>query len=142
MSSLSQQLQKIASLDASRLTSRGGHPSNKSYLFPPTEAASHDLDAIYALALSGFEEIISLDPTFEDYQDELFSEKAKVTDRMMLNAAENKELNVVLERCLRKLGKWVGIMAGGKCIEWLVRRFRCVRLYFVERLADDQECTR
>ena len=124
MSSLAAQLQGIASLDASRLTSRGGYPSSQSYLFPPKDAASHDLDAIHQLGLSGFDEIVSLDPDFAEFQDELFSSRARGTDRMLLSAAENAKLDAVLARCLRRLGKWIGIMAGGKCIEWLVRRFR------------------
>ncbi|KAK8849743.1 hypothetical protein IAR55_005078 [Kwoniella newhampshirensis] len=124
MSSLATQLQQIASLDASRLTSKYGTPSSKSYLFPPKVAADHDLDSIFSLAQSGFEELLSLDPGIEMYEDELFSEKAKRTDRMMLTQEENDALDKILGRCLRRLGRWVGVMAGGKCIEWLVRRFR------------------
>ena len=60
----------------------------------------------------------------DEFEDELFSEAAKRTDRMMLSKEANALLDVSLERCLRRLGKWVGIMAGGKCIEWLIRRFR------------------
>ena len=124
MSSLATQLQGVASLDASRLTSRTGAPSSKSYLFPAKVAADHDLDTIYSLGLSGFEELLSLDPAFEEFEDALFSEHAKRTDRMLLNEEENKKLDVVLGRCLRRLGKWIGLMAGGRCVEWLVRRFR------------------
>jgi U3 small nucleolar RNA-associated protein 10 len=126
MSSLSNQLKNIASLDASRLTSRSGAPTSKSYLFPPKTAASHDLDAIFSLGQSGFEELLELDPEMAEYEDELFSEKSRRTDRMMLTKKENEDLDVVLGRCLRRLGKWVGVMAGGKCLEWLVRRFRWV----------------
>lgn len=126
MSSLASQLQQIASLDASRLTSKYGTPSSKSYLFPAKVAAEHDLDSIFTLAQSGFEELLSLDPGMEVFEDDLFSEKAKRTDRMMLSQEENDALDRVLGRCLRRLGKWVGVMAGGKCIEWLVRRFRLV----------------
>lgn len=124
MSSLASQLQSIASLDASRLTSTGGHPSSKSYLFPAKTAASHDFDAIFSLAQSGFEELLSIDPGFSEFEQELFSEQSKRTDRMLLNDEENAALDIVLGRCLRRLGKWIGVMAGGKCIEWLVRRFR------------------
>ncbi|TXT12979.1 hypothetical protein VHUM_01380 [Vanrija humicola] len=123
-SSLASQLQNIASVDASRLTSRYGQPSSKSYLFPPKVAEAQDLDAVFALAQSGFDELLHLDPEIEEFEAELFSEAAKRTDRMMLNKEENEKLDVTLARCLRRLGKWVGIMAGGKCIEWLVRRFR------------------
>jgi U3 small nucleolar RNA-associated protein 10 len=124
MSSLAAQLQSIASLDASRLTSRTGAPAGKSYLFPPKVAAEHDLDAIFSLGVGGFEELLQLDPGMSEFEDDMFSERAKRTDRMMLSKEENRELDQALERCLRRLGKWVGTMAGGKCIEWLVRRFR------------------
>ncbi|CAK9783229.1 hypothetical protein CC85DRAFT_281973 [Cutaneotrichosporon oleaginosum] len=123
-SALASQLANIASLDADRLTSRTGAPSSKSYLFPAAVAAEHDLDAVHALGLSGFEELLQLDPGMDEFEDELFSDTARRTDRMMLSAEENTALDAILERCLRRLGKWIGIMAGGKCIEWLVRRFR------------------
>lgn len=132
MSSLAAQLQNIASIDASRLTSKTGAPSGKSYLFPPKTAASHDLDAIFSLAQSGYEELLELDPGFEEFEESLFSEHARRTDRTQLNVEENKELDIVLGRCLRRLGRWIGIMAGGKCIEWLVRRFRCVNFLVSE----------
>lgn len=123
-SSLAAQLQNIASVDAERLTSRYGQPSSKSYLFPPKVASTHDLDAVHALGQSGFDELLQLDPTLEEYEEPLFSEAAKRTDRMMLNEEENDKLDHTIKACIRKLGKWIGIMAGGKCIEWLVRRFR------------------
>jgi U3 small nucleolar RNA-associated protein 10 len=124
MSSLAQQLQGIASIDAARLTSRTGAPSSKSYLFTPLEAAQQDLDEIYQIGAEGFGEICSLDPEMVDFEEELFSEVSKRTDRMMLNKEDNRQLDEVLGRCLRRLGKWIGVMACGRCLEWLVRRFR------------------
>jgi U3 small nucleolar RNA-associated protein 10 len=126
MASLASQLQQIASIDASRLTSKTGAPNSKSYLFPPALASKHDIDEIFSLGQSGFEELLELDPLMEEFEDELFSEASKRNDRMMLNKEDNAKLDIVLERCLRRLGKWIGIKAGGKCIEWLVRRFRSV----------------
>lgn len=125
-SSLASQLQSIASLDAARLTHRTGAPSSKSYLFPPKQAARHDLDAIFALGQSGLEELVAVDEGMAEFEIELFSERARRIDRMLLNKQQNEELDEVLGRCLRRLGKWLGSMAGGKCIEWLVRRFRSV----------------
>lgn len=126
MSSLAQQLQGIASIDSSRLTSRTGAPQSKSYLFTPTEAAQQDLDEVYQIGLEGFAELVELDPAMMDFEEELFSEVSKRTDRMMLTQQENKELDEVLGRCLRRLGRWIGVMACGRCLEWLVRRFRWV----------------
>lgn len=124
MSSLAQQLQGIASIDASRLTSRTGAPSSKSYLFDLTEAAQQDLDAVWAIAQEGYEQLCSLDSEMLEFEEEIFAERTKRVDRMMLTKEENRVLDVVLERCLRRLGRWIGVMAGGKCLEWLVRRFR------------------
>lgn len=62
----------------------------------------------------------------EEFEDELFSEVVKRMDRMVLSKEENDNLDRMLGRCLRRLGKWIRFMVGGKCIEWLVRRFRCV----------------
>jgi U3 small nucleolar RNA-associated protein 10 len=124
MSSLAQQLQGIASLDASRLTSRTGAPSSKSYLFTPIEAAQQDFDAVFEIAQEGFSEMLSLEPEMAEFEEELFSDVSKRTDRMMLNAEDNAVLDEVIGRCLRRLGAWVGVMACGKCLEWLVRRFR------------------
>ncbi|TYJ57970.1 U3 small nucleolar RNA-associated protein 10 [Cryptococcus floricola] len=124
MSSLARQLQGIASLDADRITSAYGAPSGKSYLFPPDVASGHDIDSIFALAQSGFDELLEIDPEMEQYERDLFSEGAKRTDRLMLSKEENDVLDEALEGCLRRLGRWIGVMAAGKCLEWLVRRFR------------------
>jgi U3 small nucleolar RNA-associated protein 10 len=124
MSSLAAQLAGIASLDASRLTSRTGAPSSKSYLFTPVEAANQDYDTVFQIGLEGFSEIVALDPDMAEFEEELFSDVSKRTDRMMLNQEDNRVLDEALGRCLRRLGKWIGIMACGRCIEWLVRRFR------------------
>jgi U3 small nucleolar RNA-associated protein 10 len=83
-----------------------------------------DLDSIYNVALSGFEELLELDPGMQEFEDEVFAESSKGVDRMGLSKDENKKLDEVLERCLRRLSPWLGLKAGAKCLEWLVRRFR------------------
>ncbi len=123
-SALAQQLRAIASLDADRLASHHGAPVGKSYLFPPKVASSHDNNAIYNIAISGLEELVEVEPEMLEFEEELFSDASRTTDRMMLTAEENKRLNVVLDRCILKLGKWITLKATSKCLEWLVRRFR------------------
>lgn len=136
-SSLARQLANIASIDADRLSSHHGAPSGKSYLFTPTQAAAMDLNQVHNIGLSGFEELLQLDPSMEEFEEELFSDASKSTDRMMLAKEENKRLNKTLEACLCRLSQWLGLKAGAKCFEWLVRRFRvhemnvesCVRAF-------------
>ena len=108
MSSLAQQLQGIASLDAARLTSKTGAPSSKSYLFSAAEAAQQDLDAIWAIAAEGFEQLCQLDSDMLEFEEELFAGRTKRIDRMMLNREDNAQLDKIIERCLRRLGRWIG----------------------------------
>lgn len=83
-----------------------------------------DMDQIYNIAISGFEELLEIDPGMQQFEDELFSETSKSVDRMVISKDANKELDVSLEKCLRRLSRWLALKSGGKCLEWLVRRFR------------------
>ncbi len=123
-SSLAQQLRGIASLDADRITSHHGAPAGKSYLFAPKEAAALDLDAIFNIASAGFDELLELDPKMEEFEDDFFSERSKRVDRMMLTGQENEKLGLGLDKCLGRLSKWMTLKSAGKCLEWLIRRFR------------------
>ncbi|KAJ9106769.1 hypothetical protein QFC19_003082 [Naganishia cerealis] len=124
MVSLADQLRGIASADADRITAHHGAPSGKSYIFPAKEASALDFNAIYNIAISGLDEILELDPLMSEFEEELFGESTKSLDRMMLSQEANRRLDAVLERCIRRLGQWLGLKSGAKCFEWLVRRFR------------------
>lgn len=124
MVSLADQLRGIASSDADRITAHHGAPSGKSYIFPAKEAAALDFNAIYNIAISGLDEVLELDPLMSEFEEELFGESTKSLDRMMLSQEANKRLDAVLDRCIRRLGQWIGLKSGAKCFEWLVRRFR------------------
>ncbi|KAJ9119655.1 hypothetical protein QFC22_003365 [Naganishia vaughanmartiniae] len=124
MVSLADQLRGIASADADRITAHHGAPSGKSYIFPAKEASALDFNAIYNIAISGLDEILELDPLMSEFEEELFGESTKSLDRMMLSQEANKRLDAVLDRCIRRLGQWLGLKSGAKCFEWLVRRFR------------------
>lgn len=124
MVSLADQLRGIASADADRITAHHGAPSGKSYIFPAKDAAALDFNAIYNIAISGLDEILELDPLMSEFEEELFGESTKSLDRMMLSQEANHRLDLVLDRCIRRLGQWMGLKSGAKCFEWLVRRFR------------------
>ncbi|CED85640.1 Uncharacterized conserved protein [Phaffia rhodozyma] len=131
MSSLASQLASIASLDASRLGSLSKQVSNQaSYLFSRTEAAQHDFETIHSLGVNGFEELKELDPSLVEFEEDLFGEAAKVTDRMVLSKEENVALGATLDIFLSKLAKHLPLRAAAKVIEWLVRRFRVHEMNF------------
>ena len=124
-SSLAAQLAQSTSLNAALLNPNRRRPT-ESYLFPAKEAAQHDLDAIYAIGNNGFSQLMSLDPSLRQFERSLFSDAAKNTDRTLLNAEANEELNKQIASLLPLLGPFLLDAPTGRVIEWLVRRFRCV----------------
>lgn len=126
MSSLAAQLASIASLDSHRLKQAKQSSTAASYLFTPTEAAQHDFQTIHSLGSNGFEELKELDNTLEEFEEDVFGEAAKTTDRLLLPLEENRRLGLTLDRFLGRLSRHIPLRAAAKVIEWLVRRFRCL----------------
>lgn len=125
MSSLAAQLASIASLDSTRLKAAKQSSTAPSYLFTPQEAAQHDFQTIHSLGANGFEELKELDPSLEQFEDDLFGEQAKTADRLLLPLDENRRLGETLDAFLGRLSRHIPLRAAAKVVEWLVRRFRC-----------------
>lgn len=123
-SSLAAQLAQNASLNASLLVDRSRRKPTQSYLFTAREADQHDLDSIHALAVNAFFRLKTVEPALANYEDALFSDAAKATDRTLQNAEANDKLNESLNSFLPLLGPYLLESPTGKIIEWLVRRFR------------------
>lgn len=124
--SLASQLSGIRSLNAARLASASSLSSHQSYLFPPKTAATQDLETIFFLGETGWNELCLQDATFEKWQGgkELFGPQAKTVDRTMLGKQENQELNETLDDFFALVGSVILNNSVSKCLEWLVRRFR------------------
>ncbi|CAO1623616.1 unnamed protein product [Parajaminaea phylloscopi] len=125
-SSLASQLSGIRSLNAARLASSSALSSQASYLFPPQTAARQDLDTVFALGETGWTELCSEDVTLERWTDgrSLFGPESKARDRTMLTKVENANIDTVVEGFFERIGAVLLSKSAGKCIEWLVRRFR------------------
>lgn len=124
MSSLAAQLAQTSSLNASLLVDRSRRKPTLSYLFTGKEADQHDLEAIYALGVNSLIHLASVNPAFSEYEDILFSDRAKDTDRTLLTTEEIEALNKNIEDFLWLLSPYLLEPPTGKIIEWLVRRFR------------------
>ncbi|KAG5644278.1 hypothetical protein DXG03_008763 [Asterophora parasitica] len=124
MSSLAAQLAQNASLNSAILVDRSRRKAAESYLFTGREADQHDLEAIHALGVNGLIQLALLDPSLRKYEDQLFSEYAKATDRTLLSSEGNAELDAGITTFLPLLGPYLMEVPTGKVIEWLVRRFR------------------
>jgi U3 small nucleolar RNA-associated protein 10 len=96
----------------------------KSLLFERSVAAAQDFGTIYDICYHGFQELCRLDPRFTVFAENIFSEQSKSEERTQMTAAENQELDTVLESFLTLVGARLLLRPAVKATEWLVRRFR------------------
>lgn len=125
-SSLAAQLSQIAAKSTHELDLKSQRIAHSdSLIFDRKIAGSQDFDTIYDICFEGFRELCSLDARFEDFGRSIFSEQSKAEDRIQLNAAQNQELNAVIEAFLGLVGGRLQLSPAVKAVDWVVRRFRC-----------------
>ena len=95
-----------------------------SFLFDGKEAADIDVETIHALATNGLEELITLEPTFAEFESSLFSESCKTFERTVETRHVVQQVDTALARFLRKLSPFFLLKPAHKCLEWLIRVYR------------------
>ncbi|KAL4913764.1 hypothetical protein BDW62DRAFT_157813 [Aspergillus aurantiobrunneus] len=124
-SSLAAQLSQVAAKSTKQLNLKAQrHAHSQSLIFDKKTAGSQDFDTIYDICYDGFREICQLDARFAQFERSIFSEPSKVQDRTEMTAAQNKELDSVLETFLALVGGRLLLSPAVKAVEWLIRRFR------------------
>ncbi|PLB41036.1 snoRNA-binding rRNA-processing protein UTP10 [Aspergillus candidus] len=124
-SSLAAQLSQVAANSTNQLNLKAQRLAHsKSLIFDSKVAGSQDFETVYQICYEGFTEICQLDPRFAPFERTIFSEQSKAEDRTEMNAAQNKELDSVLEAFLTLVGGRLLLSPAVKAVEWLVRRFR------------------
>ncbi|XP_036133561.1 HEAT repeat-containing protein 1 isoform X1 [Molossus molossus] len=126
MTSLAQQLQRLAlpQSDPSLLS----RDEVASLLFDPKEAATIDRDTAFAIGCTGLEELLGIDPSFEQFEAPLFSQLAKTLERSVQTKAVNKQLDESISLFLIHLSPYFLLKPAQKCLEWLIHRFH-IHLY-------------
>ncbi|XP_069340669.1 HEAT repeat-containing protein 1 [Eulemur rufifrons] len=126
MTSLAQQLQRLAlpQTDPSLLS----RDAVASLLFDPKEAATIDRDTAFAIGCTGLEELLGIDPSFEQFEAPLFSQLAKTLERSVQTKEVNKQLDENISLFLIHLSPYFLLKPAQKCLEWLIRRFH-IHLY-------------
>jgi U3 small nucleolar RNA-associated protein 10 len=143
MSSLQRQLAAVAASSTHQLDLRAQKLAHgKSLLFEPRIAASQSFENVYLLCYEGYQELCALDPRFVQFSRSLFSEQSKAEDRTQMTQKENEKLNEVLEAFITMVGPRLLLKPAEKALEWLVRRFRYVRLRMEKMSANAPQCTR
>lgn len=138
-SSLAQQLSQVRSHNAAQLGNarEAAKVQSASYLFPPNVASSQDLQLLQALGANGWEELIDSDAIFSKWDNAtgsgelLFGTSSRDFDRLMKTKEENEQLDRAISNFLHLVGGSLLDRSTGKCLEWLVRRFR-IHQYNVE----------
>ncbi|KAF5862267.1 snoRNA-binding rRNA-processing protein utp10 [Aspergillus alliaceus] len=124
-SSLAAQLSQIAANSTNQLNLKAQRISHsQSLIFDRKVAGSQDFDTIYDICNEGFQELCQLDPRFAQFERTIFSEQSKTQERTEMNAAQNKELDTVLEVFLALVGGKLLLSPAVKAVDWLIRRFR------------------
>ena len=126
-SALQAQLAQIAAKSTNSLDLKAQKKAHsQSLLFDPPVAATQDFDTIYQICYEGFQELCQLDSRFISFARNIFSEQSKQEDRTQMTAAQNSELDDVLEDFLGLIGARLLLKPAQKAVEWLVRRFKLV----------------
>ncbi|XP_071595137.1 HEAT repeat-containing protein 1-like isoform X2 [Heliangelus exortis] len=126
MTSLAEQLKRLAlpQTDPSLLN----RTEAASLLFSPREAAGIDRDTFFAIGCTGLEELMGIDPSFEEFQSSLFSSMSKALERSVQTKAVNQQLNKNISLFLIHLSPYFLLKPAQKCLEWLIHRFH-IHLY-------------
>lgn len=127
--SLASQLAKIRVESTNALDLKAQKKAHsKSLLFDTHHAATQDFNKLFQLCHEGYQEICQLDPRFQAFAGNLFSDQSKHEDRTQMTAAQNKSLDNVLEDFMSLITGRLLLKPAVKAMEWLVRRFRWVIL--------------
>ena len=122
---LSAQLARIATSSTNSLDLKAQKKAHsQSLIFDQRVAASQDFDTIYQICIEGYQEICQIDARFLGFARSIFSEQSKREERTQMTAAQNSELDEVLESFLSLVGARLLLKPALKAVEWLVRRFR------------------
>ncbi|NXG04878.1 HEAT1 protein, partial [Sakesphorus luctuosus] len=126
MTSLAEQLKRLAlpENDPSLLD----RSEAASLLFTCKEAATIDRDTFFAIGCTGLEELMGIDPSFEQFQSTLFSSTSKGLERSVQTKAVNQQLNKNISLFLIHLSPYFMLKPAQKCLEWLIHRFH-IHLY-------------
>lgn len=124
-SSLAAQLAQVAAKSTNQLDLKAQRISHsQSLIYDRRVATSQDFETIYAICHEGFQELCQLDPRFAPFERTIFSQQSISEDRTEMTAAQNKELNTVLEAFLALVGGRLLLSPAVRAVDWLIRRFR------------------
>ncbi|XP_076364857.1 HEAT repeat-containing protein 1-like [Tachypleus tridentatus] len=128
--SLARQLKKLAVPQTTILLE---DKVKASLLFDPREASSYDRDTIFAIGLTGLEELELIEPEFAIFEQSLFNESAKTFERAVKTQEVNLQLDNAIKKFLVLVSPYFLLRPAHKALEWLIHRFH-IHVYNVDDL--------
>ncbi|KAI9607510.1 hypothetical protein H4Q26_006036 [Puccinia striiformis f. sp. tritici PST-130] len=95
-----------------------------SYIYSPSQAAKLTIDQVHQIGVDGFHQISLYNSVFQKFNQPLFGEASKRTDRTLLEPDEAKILTNTIEEFLIRLSPYLLTKPSAHVLEWLIRRFR------------------
>uniref|UniRef100_A0A914X4D5 HEAT repeat-containing protein 1 n=1 Tax=Plectus sambesii TaxID=2011161 RepID=A0A914X4D5_9BILA len=120
MTSLSEQLQRLAIPAAAQLTA---DRRRASFLFDAKQAAGLDRETVFKIGQQGLSALKEIDAAFGEFDSNLFAESSQNVDRSILSKDANAKLNANIEKFLLRITPYFLLSPAHKAIEWLVYRF-------------------
>lgn len=90
------------------------------------EAKKIDLETIYTIAQEGLTELRKHDERFAAFQDSLFSQDSKKTNRESCTKDYNKQLDETISQFLKLLSPFFLLNPAHKTLEYLIRHYMYV----------------
>lgn len=118
--SLAAQLQRFATAQTSFLVEK---KYRASILYDAKEAATIDNQTIFDRSRRGLEDLIVINPIFEQFGITLFDETTVNFQRSVETSTVNETLNKNIRKFLLHLSPHFLVRSAHECLEWLIRRY-------------------
>lgn len=76
-----------------------------------------------SVGCNGLEELLGIEPAFEEFLDTLFSNASMNLERSVQSKEVNKKLDRDIDLFLTRLSPYLLLKPSLKCIEWLLHRY-------------------
>ncbi|EDO34893.1 predicted protein [Nematostella vectensis] len=124
MSSLAKQLKQLQIPAQLASPATQTQKQKDSLLFTGREAADIDNETVFSIARNGLDELELIEAGFKNYEETLFNEVFKKTERSIQSKEFNERLNLQIAKFLKLLSPYFLLKPAQKCLEWLIRRYR------------------
>lgn len=124
MSSLSKQLNQLKAAEPSLEIGQGEKIQAPSLLFSHKVSQGIDIETVYSLAISAFQNLVQVDQRFGKYQETVLGTQYKKMDRVLLTETENEELSKKIKSIMCLLSLYFMNEDSLKVYDYLLRNFK------------------